>query len=130
MSWLVAFIIRTLILAGAVWVAATLVPGIQVGDWPDLLAVALILGLLNALLRPFLVIISIPLLVLTLGLFLIVINALLLLLTEWVAGWFEGLEFTVDGFGAALLGAVIISIVTFIVSRFVSADRIARSVAR
>jgi putative membrane protein len=82
-----------------------------------LLIVALIFGVLNAIVKPIFALVTIPLLLLTLGLFLIVINACMLLLTSWLAGLFD-LGWSVDGFWTALLGGIIISIVSFILNVF------------
>jgi putative membrane protein len=81
-----------------------------------LLIVALIFGLVNAIIRPVLIVLSLPLEILTLGLFTFVINAFMLLLTSWIAQGM-GLAFRVDGFLVALLAALIISIVSFVLSR-------------
>ena len=83
-----------------------------------LLIVALIFGVLNALVKPIFKLATVPLLLLTLGLFLIVINACMLLLTSWVASK-VGLGWQVDGFGTAVIGAVIVSLVNFVLSAFV-----------
>jgi putative membrane protein len=88
-------------------------------DWGTLLIVALIFGLVNAVIRPLLILLSLPLEILTLGLFIFVINAFMLLLTSWIAQAI-GLGFRVDKFFAALLGALIISVVSFILSRAVT----------
>jgi putative membrane protein len=122
---LLSLVIRWLLLALAVWVAAEVVSGIHLEGTADTFAVALILGLLNLYLRPLLVVLSLPVTLITFGLFIIVINALLLLLTDWIAGWFD-LAFSVDGLGAALLGALIISIVNLVTGTFIRADSIAR----
>ena len=82
-----------------------------------LLVVALIFGVLNAIVKPIFALVTIPLLLLTLGLFLIVINACMLLLTSWLAGLFD-LGWEVDGFWTAVLGAIIISVVSFILNVF------------
>lgn len=96
--------------AAAVGVAAWLLPGIRArGGVEALLAVALILGGVNALVRPLARRLACGLIALTLGLFLLVINAAMLLLTEAVADAL-GFGFEVDGFGAALLGSVVISL--------------------
>ena len=123
---LVAFLIDWLILALAVWVAAQLLPGIHLEGLKSTLVVAGVLGLLNALIKPTLKVLTIPLTFLTLGLFAVLINAVLLTLTDWIADGIGGINFEIDGFLDALLGAVIISIVTFIVGRFVDSRRIAR----
>jgi putative membrane protein len=119
------FLLRLIINAMALLVTAWIVPGIHLGaagphpttnDWVTLLIVALIFGLVNAVIRPILIVLSLPLEILTLGLFIFVINAFMLLLTSWIAQGM-GLGFRVDKFLAALLGALIVSIVSFILSR-------------
>jgi putative membrane protein len=127
---LVAFLVRWAILAVAVWVAASLIDGIHLeGFWSTVL-VALILGLLNALLRPLLFWITLPLTVLSLGLFLLVLNTAMLGLTAWIAGKFDSIHFAVDGFWDAFWGALIITLVSWVIGWFVDARRIARRVAR
>lgn len=109
-------LLRWAVSAAAVGAAAWLLPGIRVtGGVETLLAVALILGLVNALVRPVVRWLACGLVALTLGLFLLVINAAMLLLTEAVAGS-VGLGFEVDGFGAAVVGSVAISLVTWVLS--------------
>jgi putative membrane protein len=114
-------IVRLLASAIALAVAAWLVDGISVGPGTDteraltLLGVAVIFGLVNAIIRPILSLLTLPLVVLTLGLFLLVLNALMLLLTEWIAEQFD-LAFQVDGFWSALLGALVITIVSFLIN--------------
>ena len=105
-----------LISAAAVAAAAYLLPGIRLeGGLVDLLVVALVLGLVNALVRPVLRWLACGIIVVTLGLFLLVINAVLLLLAAWLARSF-GIGFYVDGFGAAFLGSLVISLVSFLLS--------------
>jgi putative membrane protein len=112
------FVIRLLISALALWVAVQIVPGVSYeGEWAKLLLVALVLGLLNALVRPVLVLLSCPMLIVTLGLFTLVINAFLLWLTSALSGKL-GLGFHVTGFWAAFLGALVVSIVSFLLSVF------------
>jgi len=114
-------LLRLLASAVALAVAAGLVDGISVGPGTDrervltLLGVAIIFGLVNAFVRPILRLLTLPLVVLTLGLFLLVLNALMLLLTEWIAKQFD-LAFQVDGFWSAVLGALIVTIVSFLIS--------------
>jgi putative membrane protein len=110
------FVLRLLISALALWVAVQIVPGVSYeGEWVKLLLVALVLGLLNALVRPVLVLLSCPMLILTLGLFTLVINALVLWLTSALSSKL-GLGFHVTGFWAAFLGALVVSIVSFLLS--------------
>lgn len=125
---LVAFVVRWLILAAAVWVAAELVDGIHLEGWRSTLIVALILGLLNVYVKPLLVIAGFPALIMTLGLFLIIINTALLALTAWILGKFDSIHFAIDGFWDALFGAVIISIVSWLLSTVIDPNRIGRSI--
>jgi len=104
-------LLRWLINALAIYVASKVVPGIRVEDEWAIVAVALILGLVNAFIRPLLKFFTCPLIILTLGLFLFVINAAMLGLTAWVAGQL-GIGFGVAGFGAAFWGALVISLVS------------------
>jgi putative membrane protein len=122
------FLLRLIINAVALLVTAWIIPGIHLGaagphptrnDWVTLLIVAFIFGLVNAVIRPILILLSLPLEILTLGLFIFVINAFMLLLTSWIAQA-VGVGFRVDKFLAALLGALIISIVSFVLSRAVA----------
>lgn len=109
-------LLRWLVSAAAVAAAAYLLPGIRLeGGFVDLLVVALVLGLVNALVRPVLRWLACGIIVVTLGLFLLVINAALLLLAAWVARS-AGIGFYVDGFTTALFGSVIISLVSFVLS--------------
>ncbi|HEV2130424.1 MAG TPA: phage holin family protein [Longimicrobiaceae bacterium] len=109
-------LLRWIVSAAAVAAAAYLVRGIQVqGGATALLAVALILGLVNALVRPLVRRLACGLIFLTLGLFIFIINALMLLLTAWIARSL-GVGFAVESFTAALLGAVVISVVSFLLS--------------
>lgn len=116
-------LLRLAINAAALWVAIQLVPGITfTGDWRLLFVVALVFGVLNLLVRPLLVILTFPFLIVTLGLFLLVLNAVMLWLTS-VASASLGLGFHVEGFSAAFLGALVVSIVSFALSVFVGPDK-------
>lgn len=103
----------------ALWVASALLDGITIGGdgtdfWLTLLGVAVVFGILNAIVKPILKVLSIPFIVLTLGLFLIVVNAIMLSLTSWISGAI-GLDFSVDSFfWTAVLGSLIISAVTVV----------------
>lgn len=123
---LIAFVIRWLITAVAVWAAAKLIDGIHLDGWKSTLVVALVLGLLNAYLKPLLTIGTILFVVLTAGLFLIIINTILLALTAWFLGRFDSIQFRIDGFWDAFFGAVIISIVSFVLTRFIDPRKMAR----
>ena len=104
------FVIRLLVNALALSAAAWWVPGIQMSDgFLDVLWIALVFGLVNAILKPVLKLLALPLLFVTLGLFTFVINAALLMLTAHLV---DG--FAVDGWGAALVGAVAVSVVSVV----------------
>lgn len=116
---MIKLILRLLINATAIWVAAELVDGVtldtdRVGS---VLVVALVFGLANALLKPIAKFFSFPMIVLTLGLFTLVINAALLGLTAWATD-----VFTIAGFFPALWGGVIVSIVSWLLGLFLSDD--------
>jgi putative membrane protein len=98
--------IRWLVLTLAVFLAAKIVPGISYADWTDLLIAGLVLGILNTFLKPVLTLLSLPFILLTLGLFLIIVNAITLSLTAWLVSGFN-----VQGFWPAVFGSLIISLV-------------------
>lgn len=110
------FVIRLLLNAAALWVATRIVSGITfTGGTAAFIGVALVFTVVNAVVKPVLQILSIPFIIVTLGLFLLVVNALVLWLTSGLSGAL-GLGFEVKGFGAALLGALVVSIVNFLLS--------------
>ncbi len=112
-------LVRWAINAIAIWAAIQLVPGIQhTGSAATLILIALVFGLVNALVRPFLTLLTCPLIILTLGLFVLVINALMLGLTAWLVP-----SLTVTGFWPAFLGSIIISIVSSLISMLIKDDR-------
>src|SRR5215207_5279224 len=94
----VGFVLRFLISAAALAVAAWLVPGIKVDGLGPLLMAAALFGIVNAVIKPIISILTCPLVVLTLGLFIFVINALMLMLTDWLANQLD-VSFSVDNFG-------------------------------
>jgi len=114
------------ITALGVWIAAELVDGIHLVGLKSILFVSLILGLLNVYIKPVLKLITLPITILTFGLFLIVINTALLLATEWVTGKIDKINFVIDGFAPAIIGAIIISIVTFITTQIIDPKTLGR----
>ena len=114
-----ALLVRVGVIAVSLWLATVLVPGIEVGAGTTgarigaLLLVAVIFGLVNAVIKPIVMVVGCPLYVLTLGLIGLVVNALLFLLVGWIAGVF-GLPFVVDGFWAAFWGAIVVAVVGFV----------------
>lgn len=119
-------LLRVIINAVALWVAQALVPGISYqGDGNALLTwfiLALVFGLINAFVRPIVILLTCPLQILTLGLFTLVVNALMLLLTNWLAGVL-GIPFHVDGFWAAFFGGIVIGLVNLVLSIFFKDDK-------
>ena len=110
---LARLVVRVLINAVAVWVASHLIRGIVLPDSVSIvLLVALIFGVVNALIKPVFNLVTCPLQILTLGLFTLVVNAAMLGVTSWIAGGL-GVPFSVDGFAAALLGAIVITVVSW-----------------
>ena len=105
------FLVRMAISAFALWVASAIVPGMTIVGTPTLLAAALLLGIVNAVLRPLALLLTLPFTILTLGLFILVVNAAMLGL---VAALLDGM--TLSGFGAALLGSLVVSFVSAVVS--------------
>ncbi len=113
-----SFLARLLINAAALWVAVQLVPGVSFTGRPlHLIAVALVFGIVNAIIRPLLLLLSVPLLVVTLGLFVLVLNGFLLWITSAVSGAL-GLGFQVQGVLPAILGALVVTIVSLVLTIF------------
>ncbi|HVJ58534.1 MAG TPA: phage holin family protein [Terrimicrobiaceae bacterium] len=108
-----AFVIRWLVTTVAVLVAAHVIPGVSYEGWGTLLGASLLLGIINAFVRPILLLLSLPWIILTMGLFIFVINALLLLLVSKIIPSFQ-----VSGFWSAFFGAIVISLVSWLLSSF------------
>lgn len=108
------FVLKIAVTALAVWVAVRLVGGLEFsGDAVALIAVAVVLALVNAVVRPVLTVLSLPFVVLTLGLFLLVVNAAALGIAVWISEGL-GLGLTSSGFGALFLGALVITVVSWV----------------
>ena len=106
-------LVRFVVNAAGLWLAAALVPGIEVGDVASLAAATAIFGLLNAFVRPLAYLAGACLIVLTFGLFIFVIHAGVLAATAWICGQL-GLDFGVAGFWSALFGSLVISLVSLL----------------
>lgn len=119
-----SLILRWLIMTLAIFVAVQIVPGIQFKGYGwELGVVALVFGLVNIGLRPILTLLTCPLVILTLGLFSLVINALLLLLSAQIASAL-GVDFRIDGFWPAVLGGLVISIVSLLLGALAGENRV------
>ncbi len=108
------FLFRLLITALGLWLAATIVPGVQIKGWGALLAAALVLGIVNAVIRPIILVLTLPLTVLTLGLFILVVNGISLYLVAWLVP-----GFTLSGLGAAILASIVVGLTGWLASTFV-----------
>lgn len=111
---MVGFLLRALVVALGLYVASRIVPGVGFTSTESLLWAAVLLGAVNAIVRPVLIVLTIPITILTLGIFLLVINGLMI---ELVAHFLNG--FFVSGLGAAILASLVISVVSWMVSWFV-----------
>jgi putative membrane protein len=111
---MIGFLLRALVVALGLWVASRIIPGVSFTSTESLLWAAVLLGVVNAIVRPILIILTIPITLLTLGLFLLVINGLMI---ELVAHFLNG--FVVSGLGAAILASLVVSVVSWLVSWFV-----------
>jgi putative membrane protein len=117
--------IQIVVNAAALWVAVQIVPGLDFsGEWWKLVLVAVIFSLVNTYLRPILRILTLPITLMTVGIFLLILNALLLLLVDAVAAELN-LGFNVADFPAAFLGSIVISIVGFALSMIIGTSRLA-----
>jgi putative membrane protein len=108
------FLIRAAVVALGLWLASQIVPGVEVRSVSSLIAAALLLGVVNAIVRPILVILTLPITLLTLGLFLLVINGLMI---ELVSHFLSG--FVVVGLWPAILSAIVVSITSWLMSGFI-----------
>ena len=116
------YFIKWLVNTIAIMLAIKFVPGIVYsGEWWGILVVGLIFGLINTFIRPFIKLFALPLLILTLGLFTFIINALMLSLTSWLSDKFQ-LGFSVESFKAAFLGALVISLASLVLSCLIPSD--------
>lgn len=110
---MVSVLINWIVSAMVIFSIAYIIPGVRVADFTTALVVALVLGIINALLKPILLILTLPINILTLGLFTFVLNALLILLVSYIVP-----SFNVDGFFAALIFAIVLSITSTVIHKF------------
>lgn len=116
------FFFRLIITALGLWAAEAIIPGIEIDGVGNLIVAALLLGLVNAVIRPIILILTLPLTVLTLGLFILVVNGISFALVAWLMP-----GFTVGGLGPAILGSIVVGLTSWFASAFVgSTGRIER----
>jgi len=108
------FLVRLLVTALGLWAATAIVPGVTIHGVGSLIGAALLLGLVNAVIRPIILILTLPLTLLTLGLFIFVVNGISLSLVAWLMP-----GFTLSGFGAAILGSIVVGLTGWVASIFI-----------
>jgi putative membrane protein len=108
------FLIRAVVVGIGLWLASKIVPGVDFNSTGTLVAAALLLGIVNAFVRPVIVILTLPITLLTLGLFLLVINALMILLVAWLLP-----GFLVAGFWSAIFAAIVVSLTSWVMSGWI-----------
>jgi putative membrane protein len=109
------FVLRALVVAAGLWVASKIVPGVVFASWTDLALAAVLLGIANALIRPVLFVLTLPVTVVTLGLFIFVVNGLMVGLVDWLLHGFH-----TTGLWADILVAIVVSLVGWVASWFLS----------
>ena len=122
---MLSFFLTWIVAAVSLVITAYIVPGITVASFPAAMVAAVFIGLVNAVVRPIITLLTLPLSILTLGLFLFVVNAISLSLASWLAGAFS-IGFTVSGFWPALFGSIVLSFVSGVIGRFVNADTLSQ----
>ena len=107
------FLIRAIVAAGGLWVASRIVPGVYFNDWTDLALAAVLLGIVNALIRPILFVLTLPVTILTLGLFILVVNGAMVGLVDWLLKGFH-----TSGLWADILTALVVGLISWVASWF------------
>ncbi len=116
---MVSFFLTWIVAAVSLVITANIVPGIAVTSFPAAMLAAVVIGFVNAVVRPIITLLTLPLSILSLGLFLFVVNAISLSLASWLAGAFS-IGFAINGFWPALFGAIVLSLVSGLIGRFVN----------
>ena len=122
---MLSFFLTWIVAAVSLVITAYIVPGITVASFPTAMVAAVFIGLVNAFVRPIITLLTLPLSILTLGLFLFVVNAISLSLASWLAGAFS-IGFVVDGFWPAFFGSIVLSFVSGLIGRFVNANTLSQ----
>jgi putative membrane protein len=119
---MVRFLLRALVAAVGLWVASYIVPGVHVHGLKTLVIAGLLLGLVNALVRPIVTLLTLPLTLVTLGLFLLVVNGLMVLLVGWILHRFSIHDFQIHGLFAAILTTIVIWVVSLAANIFIGGE--------
>ena len=112
------FIVQAIVTALGLWLSAKVVPGVDFTSTGSLVAAAVVLGLVNAVVRPIMVILTLPLTIVTLGLFLLVVNAAMIGLTAWFLG-----GFAVNGLWAGIGAAIVTGVVSWLAGAFIPDEK-------
>jgi len=119
---MVKFILRALVVAVGFWVAAHFVPGVHIHGWKTLLAASVLLGIANGLVRPIVTLLTLPITIITLGLFLLVVNGLMVLLVGWLLHQFHDYSYQINGLVPAVLTTIVIWVVSLVGHMFIGGD--------
>ena len=122
---MLSFFLTWIVAAVSLIITANIVQGITVVSFPAAMVAAVFIGLVNAVVRPIITLLTLPLSILTLGLFLFVVNAISLSLASWLAGAFN-IGFAVSGFWPALVGSIVLSFISGLIGRFVNANTLSQ----
>ncbi|MEG3835869.1 MULTISPECIES: phage holin family protein [unclassified Microcoleus] len=122
---MLSFFLTWIVAAVSLIITANIVPGMAVVSFPAAMLAAVVIGLVNAVVRPILTLMTLPLTIITLGLFLFVVNAISLSLASWLASVFS-IGFVVNGFWPALVGSIVLSFVSGLIGRFVNANTLSQ----
>ncbi|MEG4270990.1 MULTISPECIES: phage holin family protein [unclassified Microcoleus] len=122
---MLSFFLTWIVAAVSLVITANIVPGMAVVSFPAAMLAAVVIGLVNAVVKPIITLLTLPLTIITLGLFLFVVNAISLSLASWLASVFS-IGFVVNGFWPALVGSIVLSFVSGLIGRFVNANTLAQ----
>ena len=122
---MLSFFLTWIVAAVSLIITANIVPGMAVVSFPAAMLAAVVIGLVNAVVKPIITLLTLPLTIITLGLFLFVVNAISLSLASWLAGAFN-IGFAVNGFWPAVVGSIVLSFVSGLIGRFVNADTLSQ----
>ncbi|MEG4310386.1 phage holin family protein [Microcoleus sp. AT8-B1] len=122
---MLSFFLTWIVAAVSLVITANIVPGMAVVSFPAAMLAAVVIGLVNAVVKPIITLLTLPLTIITLGLFLFVVNAISLSLASWLASVFS-IGFVVNGFWPALVGSIVLSFVSGLIGRFVNANTLSQ----
>lgn len=119
---MVRLILRGVVAAIGLWLAAHVVPGVRMHGWQTYVVAGLLLGLVNAFVRPVVTLLTLPITIITLGLFLLIVNGLMVLFVSWILSHFHGFHFHVGGIFNAVLVTIIVWLVSLVAHLVIGGD--------